>query len=226
MAEPFGARVLDMVGPCPPLLPRLALFGVAGALLVDVSALTLDLIRLRRLRNGATLENVGLDLSSTLSGAANLAVPLSVLVAAVVFIWWFAGAYQRLSQVDTTFVDPHWAITGWLVPGLNLIRPPSIMHELVSKPGPRSADEPGPILVLGWWILWLEGAVIQVILRLITPATNWGWTRWQGSALISDLVLLAAVACALVLINLVERRQAALPELQPRPTMAATSPFS
>lgn len=226
MADAGGGRLLDSVGPGSPRLVRLALAGVAAALCVDIIALTLDLIRLRRLRNGATLENVGLDISSTLSQAANLLVPLSVLVAGVVFVRWFHGAYQRLAQVETTLYEPQWAAIGWVVPGLNLVRPPAIMRELVSKPGPRSADEPGPILALGWWILWLEGAVIQVVLRLISPVTNWGWTRWQSAALLSDLVLLAALACAVALVKVVGTRQQGLPELQPSPAMAAASPLS
>ncbi|MEM9562635.1 MAG: DUF4328 domain-containing protein [Actinomycetota bacterium] len=232
MAESDGGwggavdRVIDRLGSCPPALVRVALGGVAVALLVDVLALTLDLIRLRRLRNGATLDNVGLDVSSTLSGAANLLVPLAVLGAGAVFLWWFAAAYRRLGQVHPTDHGSPWAVAGWLVPGVNLVRPPTIMRELVSKPGSSSATDPAPVLVLGWWILMLEGFAIQFILRLISPATNWGWTRWQTSALLSDVVLLASLGCVAVLIGKVEERQRVVPELSATPMVAATSPAS
>ncbi len=217
---------IDHLGSCPPALVRAALGGVALALLVDEVALTLDLIRLRRLRDGATLENVGLDISSTLSAAANLLVPLLMLAAGVVFVWWFAAAYRRLGRVLPTGRSSHWAVTGWLVPGINLIRPPAIMRELVSSPGSVAATDPAPVLVLGWWILLLEGLAIQFILRLVSPTTNWGWTRWQTSALLSDVVLMASIACVIVLIGKVDERQRALPELPSSPMVAAASPAS
>lgn len=201
---------------CPSILPLAALGGVIAALLVDVSALTLDLIRLRRLRNGATEANVGLDISSTLSGLANLLVPLAMLVAAVTFILWFADAYRRLASTGPTGHGPEWAIIGWLIPGINLFRPPQIMAELASIRPRSSTDRRGLILAIGWWLLWIEGMVIQVILRFITPTTNLGWTRWQSSALISDLVLVGAAGCAITLVLMTER--------QLRPVMAATSP--
>ncbi len=204
--------------PCPPIAPRVALGAVIGALSIDVLALTLDLIRLRRLRNGATEANVGLDISSTLSALANLTVPLAMLVAAVVFIWWFADAYRRLAGTGPTGYGTEWAIAGWFVPFLNLIRPPSIMAELATIRRRSSTDRSGDILAVGWWLLLIEGMAIQVILRFITPTTNAGWTTWQGSALISDLVLVAAAGCAITLIWMVER--------QLRPATAARRPAS
>ena len=60
--------------------------------------------------------------------------------------------------------------------------------------------------------------VIQVVLRFVTPTTNAGWTKWQGSALVSDLVLAAAAGCAMALVWLVER--------QLTPATAARSPRS
>lgn len=209
---------LATLADCPPIVPHLALGGVIGALLIDVSALTLDLIRQRRLSNGATEANVGLDVSSTLSGLANLAVPLAILVAAVGFVWWFATAYRRLAAIAPTGHTPEWAVLAWLVPGLNLVRPPSIMAELASIRRRSSIDRTGDLLVLGWWLLWIEGMVIQVVLRFIIPTTNAGWTKWQGSALISDLVLIASAGCAIALMSMVER--------QLRPTTEAASPAS
>lgn len=204
--------------PCPSIVPRAALGAVIGALTIDISALTLDLIRLRRLRNGATEANVGLDISSTLSGLANLAVPLAVLMAAVAFIWWFADAYRRLATTGPTGHRTEWAIAGWVVPGLNLVRPPSIMAELASIRRRSSTDRSGDILAVGWWLLFIEGMVIQVVLRFITPTTNAGWTAWQGSALVSDVVLVVAAGCAITLVWLVER--------QLSPVTAASRPAS
>lgn len=204
--------------PCPPIVPRVALKVVIGALLIDVVALTLDLIRLRRLRDGVPEAEVGLDISSTLSAAANLAVPLAMLVAAVAFVWWFTDAYRRLATSGPTGHRTEWAIAGWLVPGLNLVRPPRIMAELASIRRRSSTDRSGEILALGWWLLWIEGMVIQIVLRFITPTTNTGWTTWQASALVSDVVLVIAAGCAITLIWLVER--------QLSPATAASRPAS
>lgn len=206
-ADRIAGRIgLGSIPPCPPAAPKGALGAVIGALAIDVLALTLDLIRLRRLRNGATEADVGLDISSTLSALANLLVPLTMLAAAITFVWWFASAYQRLADLGPTGHEPRWAILGWLVPGLNLVRPPGIMAELTSVRRRSSTDRTGDLLVLGWWLLLIEGMVIQVVLRFITPTTNAGWTKWQGSALVSDLVLVGAAGCAIVLVGMVERQ--------------------
>jgi hypothetical protein len=212
---------------CPTAPTRVALGAVVAALVLDIVAQVLDLLRLRRLRSGATLDDVGLDAASTIADLANLALPLAVLAAAGTFVWWFVCAYRNLDRAGLADREPRWAVLGWLVPGLNLHRPPSMMTELVARPaGSISwAAGSGAILTVGWWALWIEGALIQVALRLVTPTTNPGWQRWMTAAIISDVVLIAAAASAVALTAMAAERQGLL-AAQNRAPVAAARPRS
>ncbi len=198
---------------------RVGLGAVMMALTIDVAALSVDIVKGNRLRGGASIDTVGLDFSSTLSTVANVAVLLAVLMAAAGFGWWFLGCYRRLAAVGMAGLPSWWAVVAWVVPLLNLVRPPAMMRELAEKPAdPSQVGGLTPILVLGWWILFIEGAVIQVGLRLLRPETAIGWSNWQWAALLSDLILMASVACAIALVAVVNTRQAGLAVM--RPTMS------
>jgi hypothetical protein len=179
-----------------PAFAGLAAVGVA--LLVDCLALVIDIALGRRLVAGQSVSSWAFDLSSTVSTTANILIPLAVLGCAVVFIRWFHCAYNRLSKVRPTEMTPVWAVAGWFVPVLNLVRPPWIMNELTKR---RE-------LVMAWWFLWLAGGLIQVVLRLISPSTQAGWVRWQSVSLMANLLLLGSVACAVALVDVVRRRWA------------------
>jgi hypothetical protein len=198
---------------CPTLPARAALAGVGVALALDVLAQILDLIRLRRLQDGATLDDVGLDVASTIADLANLTLGVTVVAAAGTFLWWFVCAYRRLDRAGQADHDDRWALLAWLVPGVNLARPPMMMRELTEKPAGSVgwATGTGAILSWGWWILWAEGAIIQVGLRVVSPTTNPGWQKWMTAAVISDVVLIAAVASAIALTAIASERQRFIP---------------
>ncbi len=177
-------------------LAKVGLGLVGAALLLDCAALLLDIVLGLRLVDGVVVPESDLERSSMLSGAANLAVPAAVLVCGVLFVWWFHRAYTALSERAGSKLKPIWAIVGWFVPGLNLVRPPSIMNELAGR---RDS-------VVGWWVLWLVGAFVQFVLRLVSPADQLGWVYWQTTALAANVVLLISVALAAVLVGAAESR--------------------
>lgn len=164
---------------------------VAAAILLDCAALLLDIVLGLRIVDGISVPESDLETSSLLSGTANLAVPAAVLVCGPIFVWWFHGAYQRLATRSKAKLTPIWAVIGWFVPGLNLIRPPSIMNELTDR---RDA-------VVGWWGLWLVGAFVQVALRFISPEDQLGWVYWQTTALAANVVLLVSLGFAAFLVG-------------------------
>lgn len=176
---------------CPTTPAKAGLGLVGAALLLDCVALTLDVIRSARIVRGASVAESGLAISSTLSKSANLAVPASIVIAAPLFLWWFHCAYRRLAERSAARYNPNWALAGWVVPGLNAIRPPSIMGELS---GHREA-------VLWWWVMWIVGAFVQAVLRFITPTVQSGWLLWQATALAADVVLLVSLLLAFKLID-------------------------
>ncbi len=205
------------------MLARAGLSIVIFALLIDVAAVSTDLIRLGRLRGGGTEETIGLDFSSTLSAAANLAVPLSVLIAAATFGWWFWSSYRQLSEAGSARWPAVAAIVGWVIPLVNVVAPPTIMRELLVSPGRASWLDTRNVMVGGWWVLWIEGAIIQAILRFITPETNAGWTNWFTAALLANLMLITSLACALALVAMVDGRKDDRPSVSP--TRAEPTPL-
>ncbi len=175
---------------------KIGLAVIAAALALDCVALAVDIVLGRRIVRGVAVTAGNLETSSSLSSAANLAVPVAVILGGIAYLRWFHCAYRRLSVSGRTTLDPVWAALAWFVPGLNLVRPPRIMYELTSK----------RLLVAAWWLLWAVGALIQLALRFISPATQQGWVNWQTTALVGNLILLGSVACALALIDLTKRR--------------------
>ncbi len=177
---------------CPSTPAKAGLLIVAAALILDCVALTLDVIRSARIVRGASVAESGLEISSTLSKAANLAVPAAIVIAAPLFLWWFHCSYRQLAERSAARYNTNWALAGWVVPGLNIIRPPAIMNELS---GHREA-------VLWWWVTWAVGFFVQGVLRFVTPTEQSGWLLWQATALAADVVLLVSLVLA---VNLVDR---------------------
>lgn len=183
---------------CEPVLALIGLAIVDMALTLDCVALVVDIIAGRRIVSGIPVADIGLEYRSDLSQAANLAIPAAVLVGGVLFVLWFYCAYRQKAQSGLegdvnggTRFAPIWAVIGWFVPGLNLIRPPQIMSELTGR---RS-------LVGAWWGLWMVGALIQVVLRFIYPDSQQGWVNWQITSLVANLLMLGSVGIAVVMVS-------------------------
>lgn len=167
---------------------------VGAALVLDGVALVVDVIAGRRIVSGVPMSEVGLEFGSTLSQLANLAIPAAVLIGGLAFVWWFHQAYASLAAATGGAANrypPIWAVVGWVVPLLNLVRPPQIMSDLTRHSG----------YVPPWWIIWAIGASIQVVLRFISPVAQQSWIYWQLTALIGDLLLLISLCFGLLLID-------------------------
>lgn len=188
---------------------------VIAALTVDVVAIVLDLERLRRLENGTALADVGLDMSADISDVADILVPAAVVISGLTFGLWLWCAYGRLVAARLAELHPAWTIVGWLIPVLNLFRPPAIMRELATKPQPGLPSPRVRSMVEWWWGLCLAGAVLWLGLRLIDPEGNRGWMVWFLIALLADLVLIAAATAGFNLIGWVRARFAAQVSSQP-----------
>jgi hypothetical protein len=172
-------------------VPLIGLGVVGAALLLDTSAFLIDVLAGLRIVSGVPVDEVGFEYGSSLSQLSNLVLPAAAAVGGLAFIWWFQCAYRNRADRRVTRYKPIWAVVGWLVPGLNLVRPPQIMSELTSR---------SP-LVATWWSLWAVGAGTHLALRLITPSVQRGWVYWQTAAFVANMILLASLAVAFFLVN-------------------------
>ena len=87
------------------------------------------------------------------------------IVAGVLFIAWFRLAYKNVARLGVagTRWSARWAVGGWFVPVLNLIRPKAMMNDIWrgSDPdlpigGTLSGGNP-PWLYQVWWGVWILG---------------------------------------------------------------------
>jgi hypothetical protein len=102
--------------------------------------------------------------------AVNVAFVALLAATGVAFIVWFWRAYRNLEALGLpTRYTPGWAIGGWFVPFLNLVRPKQVADDLwgaVTAARSGRAEPPGGSVLLGfWWAAWL-GALIAVPLAL------------------------------------------------------------
>jgi Domain of unknown function (DUF4328) len=89
--------------------------------------------------------------------AANVAVLLCQLLAAVVFILWFRRCYLNLPPEERRYGTP-WTVWGWFIPVVSLWRPKQLADDLVNS---RSGAGVSSALVLSWWILFLIAAWVD-----------------------------------------------------------------
>ncbi len=105
-----------------------------------------------------------------------MATYLAVLfIAGITFIRWFYGAYQNLHQLPVRVRHGDgWAIGGWFVPILNLIRPYQMFKELHVKSEHLLRGHPLAEGLLGksdtmglWWGMWVVFSILgQVSSRM------------------------------------------------------------
>lgn len=90
---------------------------------------------------------------------------LSIVVTGIFFIIWFRRAYRNLGPLGVRWLryKPGWAVGGWFVPFLNLVRPKQIANDIWRSTDaglPSELDGPGigrPVspLLNWWWALFL-----------------------------------------------------------------------
>ena len=90
---------------------------------------------------------------------------LATLLASITFVIWFAMAYRNIGLWAQRRRGMMWTVLAWIIPFINLIRPMSMMLELVEH-SPR-ADRKGelsPTPVIVWWFLWMLPGVAGTVL--------------------------------------------------------------
>ncbi len=154
------------------------------------------------------------DVPATLAIAAVILVVahLATWVAVVVtFLLWFHRAYGNLvgAGLDRLEFSPGWAVGGFFVPFLNLVRPYGVMKEVWRGSEWLATEQqlddwkatPVSPLVLRWWLLFLgTGLIGNASERL--PELPWLSAVWFVASMI-------AASVAIQLIHQVSQRQAA-----------------
>jgi Domain of unknown function (DUF4328) len=116
------------------------------------------------------------------------AVLLGLAAGGVVVTWSLrASAAAAARSGSRPSRSPRDTVLGWVVPGLNLAVPGSVLAEIehgaLDRPPGRRPNPSG--LVRLWWALWAAGVVLSVIALL--------WSRRTGVQVVADGVVLHAV---------------------------------
>ena len=206
----LGAR--SLVGSLVPLL-----WATAAVALLASGAEVWRYILLLASRDGA-LQAEAVAASDALVASAGTVAPILSLVVGVLMVLWTVRAAQAAgeqAQVRPSRTT-RMIVLGWLVPGLNLSIPGSVLAEIEhSAIGLPAERRPRPSrLVLVWWGLWSASVVFTVVVLLWSLRTG-VQARADGVVLHAVLDLLAAVTAG-VTARLVLRITRLLAPVAPR----------
>jgi hypothetical protein len=149
------------------------------------------------------------ELLHATAGAVEL---LLVLATGVLFIVWLYRAHSNLRAFGAAGLrfTPGWAIGGWFVPFLNLVRPMQVVNEIWSASGSEwtagTAEwkrHAAPTWLQLWWVSWLAAWLVPwLVARDPDELTDIGGAVRDASVLMLSRLLL--VPAALVAVALVE----------------------
>lgn len=195
-AEPEKARpdplvaARSLVGSLVPLL-----WATAAVALLASGAEVWRYILLLASREGA-LQAEAVAASDALVASSGTVAPILNLVVGVLMVLWTVRTAQ--AAADRAQVRPsrstRMIVLGWLVPGLNLSIPGSVLAEIEHSAIGLPADRrPRPSrLLLVWWGLWVVSVVLTGVV-LLWSLRDGVQARADGVVLHAVLDLLAAV---------------------------------
>jgi len=129
---------------------------------------------------------------------------LGTLAAAVAFVIWFTMAYRNISIWATTRRARYWPVFAWFVPFINLIRPMSMMLELVEhSPREDRRGELSPTPAILWWFLWILPGVAGGLVGILVISRDLSRIG-ETIFMIQDFVTVLNAASVLLAIYLVQ----------------------
>jgi hypothetical protein len=164
----------------------------------------------------ADLELVSSELAYALLGLAQVA---AMIVAAILFMRWFHFAHRNLQNFceRPAAYDSRWAIWGFFVPILNLIRPHALMREIWTLTSSRWQADPSRVAGLTrpsdrvnlWWGFFVATTVLgNAAGRADWRATTAQESLWATWGLIfANAFDIAAVLAAMALVRSVSELQ-------------------
>jgi hypothetical protein len=137
--------------------------------------------------------------------AAAVVALLGLVAGGACFIPWFHRAYKNLRTWHATRFGSGWAIGGWFVPFLNLVRPYQIAKELASHSGPKPTN-PTNALPL-WWSMVVIGVVGNRYMFTLDPHSVDEFIAFDTVSPIVDAIWIVAGISLIVLVRKVTKAQ-------------------
>ncbi len=154
-------------------------------------------------------ENFLLEQGASIWGRADsfrILQALAILSANVVFAIWLYVVHKGLRKRGATLkYSSHWAITGFVIPFLNFVRPFQVVRDAWrASTGSASADPPvrTPAVIRLWWEFVLVSMVYGIAGSYILQEQT---VEASGILLVWYLVAAASCALAIAVVRLIER---------------------
>jgi hypothetical protein len=159
---------------------------------------------------------------------ANNVLFLLILVTGALFITWHYRLLRKLERICSEPLrhSPGWAIGGWFVPLLNLIRPKQMINDTWRSASPPAPARRIPVSFHLWWVLWVLSSVITAVAGQMPGATVDEISTRGRLATAGDLFSVGAAVLAMVVVISLDRRVALVPEPIPLAAMPGMMLFN
>lgn len=145
---------------------------------------------------------------------AACASAVGLLAAIVGLATWSHQAYRTASSRNRALLrySPGWALGGWFVPIVNLVRPKQVVDDLWRASEARDDHREYPRIALSvhvWWALWVAGFVLRLAGRPPSGSTDLGGLRSALviSAAASATALAATVVATVITWRIIDRQR-------------------
>jgi len=204
---------------------RIATFCLGAVIVTDVVSMFGDYSLLQFVNdvaNGLPASDERANSVDSYNRAAGSLQLLALLLSAIFFCRWFHRAHGNLSTLGITELKytPGWAVGGFFVPFLNLVRPYQVMSEVwkrsmelwTERPSAHIRANPPRDLVGLWWAGFLLTSFAGNLSgQLMLRAEGLDQIRIAASVtLVANLVDIPAAIVAMLLLGAVTRLQTAL----------------
>jgi len=175
------------------------LWATAAVSLLAAAAETWRYALLLASRDGA-LDAAAVAASDAFVAAAGTVAPILGVLAGLLVVLWSVRARRAAAEVAGVRPARSAAVVvlGWLVPGINLVVPGSVLAEVehtALRLPPARRPRPSRLL-LAWWAAWAAGGVLTVVVLLWSLRTG-VQARADGVVLHAVLDLVAAATAVL-----------------------------
>lgn len=130
-----------------------------------------------------------------------VALIAGVAFAGIAFLFWFRRAYANAQALGLRGAyTPGWAVGGWFVPILNLVRPAQIAFEMWRHAGPTAV---GSNAIVGlWWTAFLVDNIGSRIGTGLLASSTMGTQQSGLNVLIaSDLAAVLGLVLAMIIVQ-------------------------
>lgn len=174
----------------------------------------------KRIQAGQAVTDAEIDQSDQRQVLIGLLQMGVYFVTVILFLMWFHRAHRNLPSLGAKHLkfSPGWAVGGFFVPFLNLVRPYHVMKEVRAGSDPSTVGGSaswGSALVGLWWTGWIVmGIVSQISFRMSINAEQiQSFISANQVTLAADVISIPAAILALLVVRGIDADQQSRHEL-------------